>query len=141
MTLLAGRTAWAGRALARDRLASYRRYAELVRLQESALARGDTDAYEALVEEGLALQDVLGGQPPVRDLAMDPEAGTGAFVAEVADLLRGALAANERIQSRLRGLRGEASSSVRRAREGRGHALEYAARVGSDTLRTLDRTL
>lgn len=140
MTPLAGRTAQAGGALARDRLASYRRYAELVSLQEAALARGDTDAYEGLVVETAALQDALGGQPPLRDLAGDPEAGSGAFVAEVADLLRGALGANERIQSRLRGLRAEASGSVRRAREGHRHALGYAG-AGADTIPSLDLTM
>ena len=140
MTRTAGRTAQVGGVVARDRLASYRRYAEIVRLQEAALSRGDINAYEELVAETAALQDALGMHPPARDLAGGPEAGSGAFGAEVADLLRGALGANERVQSRLRGLRAEASGSVRRVRQGRRHAMEYVG-SGSDTISSLDLTM
>lgn len=140
MTLAAGRTARAGGVLARDRLASYRRYAELLALQEAAVARGDMDAYAALAEETAALQAALGGHLHPEGLAADPEATSGAFVSELSDLLRSALGANERIQARLRALRADTAGSVRRAREGQRRVREYAG-PGAAPDRRLDLTL
>ena len=89
---------------ARARLATYRRYAEIVTEQERALVAGDLETYEALSEATHELQDRI-GLAPTPDLVDDPEAGHPAFVDEVAGILRATLAANERIQSRLQGMR------------------------------------
>ena len=88
---------------ARARLATYRRYAEIVTEQEKALIAADLDAYEALAVAKLELQDRI-GLAPTPDLLEDPEAGHASFVDEVAGILTATLAANERIQSRLEGI-------------------------------------
>lgn len=89
---------------ARARLSTYRRYAEIVTEQERALIAGDVETYEALAAATQELQDRI-GLAPTPDLAEDPEAGEAAFVDEVAHILKATLAASERIQFRLQGMR------------------------------------
>ena len=60
----------AGGALARERLAAYVRYAELLAGQEKALADGDLERFEALAAEAAEVQESMreaGDDPAVFD--------------------------------------------------------------------------
>lgn len=112
---------------ARARLAAYRRYAEIVTEQEKALIAGDLEAYEALESATHEIQDRI-GLAPTPDLVDDPEAGNASFVDEVADILKATLATNERIQTRLWGMRQAAGADVHRGTLEGHHALGYEGR-------------
>lgn len=131
----------AGGALARERLAAYRRYADLVRCQEAALVAGDLEGFRALADEALALQEGLGPALSAAALSQDPDAAGHAFLDEVAELLRSALGGNERIQARLGALRSQAGDSVRRASAGHRRVQGYAGAAFAGGAARLDLTL
>ena len=109
---------------ARARLATYRRYAEIVTEQERALAAGDLSGYESLASAVHELQERI-GLAPTPDLQEDPEAGHAAFVDEVADILRATLAANERIRTRLGGMHGAGANGAHHAGTDASRTLPY----------------
>lgn len=131
----------AGCQLARERLAAYQRYAELVEAQEAALEAGDLEAFDVLSSAALEIQASLGGGAPLTNLAHDPEAGTASFVDKVTDLLHSTMARNERIQARLRGLRHETGSEIRKTAESRPRIRTYMTGAGSEEERSLDLRL
>lgn len=115
----------AGGALARERLAAYQRYAELVEGQEAALEAGDLEAFDAMSWAALDLQATLGAAAALRHLEDDPEAGQASFVDQVTALLRSTMARNERIQARLHHLRDEAGRDIRTAGTNRPRVRSY----------------
>ncbi len=110
----------AGDRLARERLEAYRRYAEVVAQQESALEAGDMTSFERFADEAHRLQDDLAVSQGLRELVHDPEADAAWFVDAVTDLVRKTVARNQRIAARLaamgEGTRAGHSASARRAR-------------------------
>ena len=98
-------SAVAGGRLARERLEAYQRYSDLVTEQETALERGDLQAFEASSLAALELQAALGMAATVRDVTADPEAASPAFLERTMDILRATMRRKERIQTRLHVLR------------------------------------
>lgn len=140
MTTATRKATRGGGASARERLALYRRYADLVRQQEAALIAGDLDGFHALADQALELQG--GQEPPVTPsgLPEDPGSGAGPGVGELSQILRVTLDAGERIQARLRALRSDAGLSVRRATEGQHRVRGYAPTSDRDPGVRLDLT-
>lgn len=137
MTAVARPVTRAGGALARERLAAYQRYAELVEGQEAALEAGDLEAFDLLSRAALELQATLGASAALRHIEDDPEAGQASFVERVSDLLRSTMARNERIQARLHGLRDDAGRDIRNAGTNRPRVRTYiegAADMGRHSL-------
>lgn len=122
----------AGGKLARERLAAYSRYAQIVAEQEEALAQGDLETFEALGKTATELQAELDGSRTTPDLSHDPDAGSDWFVSGVTDLLRATLARNERITARLSGLRRDAAQAVRAAAREAPRLRSYVERSGRE---------
>jgi hypothetical protein len=115
--------ATAGSELARERLAAYARFAELVSAQESALQAGDMDRFRTLTAAAEELRSAC-------DLAL-PDAwgqrladGSRTFHESAGEILSAALATSERIQTRLLSLQRETGVEIRRmsAERARGRA-------------------
>jgi hypothetical protein len=130
----------AGGASARERLAFYRRYADLVRQQESALIAGDLDGFHSLADQALELQGGHGPPATPSSLPEDPGSGPGPSVGELSRILQGTLDTGERIQARLRALRSDAGWSVRRATDGQRRVRGYAPTSERDAGVRLDLT-
>jgi len=126
-----------------DRMASYRRYADLVRRQEEALIAGDLDGFQTLANQALELQHGLRASAPAPGslAGFGSPAGPAPDPHELAEILRATLGAGERIESRLRALRAEAGGSVRRAAEGHRRARGYVPARDPDASQRLDLTL
>jgi hypothetical protein len=110
----------AGGELARERLARYQRYADLVAEQERALDAEDMLRFEEVADDIARLRADIGAP------------GTGAPVADgdvqaAADALRSALATNRRIQGRLSTLRREKASLIKNVSRRRPQTRRYLA--------------
>lgn len=122
----------AGSQQAKERLAGYVRYAELIAAQEAALEAEDVETFESLAREihdvrqeiGLADEGALEDEPPARD---------------VADVLKVALATNRRIQERLSTMKKGGADEIRNAGQWRQPTRRYLA-DGTDSHPHIDVT-
>lgn len=125
----------AGAEVARDRLAGLRRLAELLAAQEDALRAGDVDAAQVLSRAAVALQEEVGVALEAEG-SRDP--GPGPAAEEATELLRAALAANERVRRTLRALRQEVVGEMRRNSRGRRKGASYLRAVAPERRESLD---
>ncbi len=113
-----------GVAVSHERLSQYRRYAELVSAQESALDHGDLEQVRKLADELSALEGRIGSPiPGERAIA---EGGEDAEHA--AELLRDALDRTREMASRLRAMKEAEGAEVRRTLTRRPQARAYVTR-------------
>lgn len=134
MSVPARRIVSAGNELARERLAAYARYAELVAQQERALEREDLEAFRSLAASIEELQAEIGQDGGVlHDLGDDTELGAESFVGRVSEIVRSTLARNERIQARLGMLRRRVGASGHRAPVPLEPAARYAGTSAGDS--------
>lgn len=125
----------AGAELARDRLARLQRLAELLAAQEEALRAGDLEAAQALSNAALELQEEIG----VAVEATGPRGpGPDPGAEQAADLLRAALASNERVRGRLRALRQEVAVELHRTARGRPDGASYLRAAAPERRERLD---
>jgi hypothetical protein len=110
----------AGGELARERLARYLRYADLVAEQERALDAEEMERFEQIADDIARLRAEIGA----------PGAGAPATDGDVqaaADALRSALATNRRIQGRLSTLRSENAALIKNVSRRRPQTRRYLA--------------
>ena len=126
----------AGGELAKERLAQYVRYAELVADQEAALEAGDLERFEELGALVAELREEIGSFGPD-----DPAPGKDEDADAVARALEVALAANTRIQDRLARLRHEGADTIRRVERNRPQARQYVSDASEKPHGRIDVTL
>ena len=121
----------AGIRLARETLALYARYAELMAMQEAALDDGTLQLFEALDEEVSAVQDQLGLPPDAANNLMG-NFQSESMRSEAIESLREAQATHTRIRARLAALREEAGTEVRHVVRDGSQARRYLEASPSD---------
>jgi hypothetical protein len=99
----------AGGEVAKERLVQFMRYSTLVSAQEVALDAEDYDRFNELSHEISRLRDQIG---PAVSLA-ERDAAAQQDTRDAVDVLREAVAVNQRIQARLKGLKQEHAGRIR----------------------------
>lgn len=123
----------AGGEVARDRLTQFVRYANLVAEQEAALEDGDLDRFEELADSVTELRGMIGAARAAETPEDEHE--------QAEEVLREALAANLRIQTRLQSMRGQDAARIRSIAHRRPQARRYVSEEADPPVSHLDLTL
>ena len=100
-------------------LASYARYATLVRSQEEALDRDDMDRFEDLARAREEIQEELGDGPPPFPEEEELDSETKRYLERVWENFKDALLRDVRLRARLQKMKKDASTNLKTV-EGRG---------------------
>jgi len=111
-----------------NRLAVYRRYADVVRAQLRALQEEDVSRFQELAEDRQKIQDELGQDAPGIPASGESEADGQVLVDGVRDELEEVLALDRDIQNRLVRMRGKVAAQLRDISTRKGSAKAYLTR-------------
>ncbi len=100
-------------------LASYARYATLVRSQEEALDQDDMDRFENLARAREEIQEELGDGPPPFPEVEELDSEAKRYLERVWENFRDALLRDTRLRARLQRMKKDASTNLKTV-EGRG---------------------
>ena len=111
-----------------NRLAVYRRYAEVVRAQLQALQEEDLSRFSELAEDRQRIQDELGQDAPGIPATGKSEAGGQVLVDGARDELEEVMALDRDIQNRLVRMRGKVAAQLRDISSRKDSARAYLTR-------------
>ena len=112
----------------KNRLAVYRRYADIVRAQLRALDEEDLSRFSEVAEDRQRIQDELGQDAPGIPTPGEAEPDGKVMVDGIRNELEEVLALDKDIQARLIRMRGEVAAQLKGVSSRRGSAREYLTR-------------
>lgn len=106
-------------------LATFARYATLVRFQEAALENEDMDRFEDLAKAREAIQEEIGSGPPSIAAIDDLDSESQEYLEQVYEEFRDALLRDVRIRGMLQKMKKDATGSIKTVEGRGGQAKEY----------------